>query len=129
MHLEAILYFEESLSCIFRNLTDSTNLIWRSDVKEVKVIDDTHFIEYSNQDYPTFFTIVKKTKNKKYELEFVNNDLEGMICYQIQKKDDKSSLSVSLDVTFMNAKSTFLAKRKFKRRWKTHIEDLYRVGK
>lgn len=50
---------------------------WRSDVSRIDVIDDTHFVEYSKNDFPTYFEITKKEKFKEYRLNIKNANIQG----------------------------------------------------
>lgn len=41
-------------------ITDNSNYAWRSDLSKIETIDDTHFIEYTTNNFPTYFTICKR---------------------------------------------------------------------
>ncbi len=128
MRFEGIVMLEESITRSYANLTDCTNCIWRREIKEIKPIDEKHFIEYSLKDYPTFFTVLKKTKNKTYELEFSNNEMEGNIRYQFSKEEKKTKIEVFLDVQWVSERNHLLAKSRLKKHWKDFLRDLEKVG-
>ncbi len=129
MHLESSIVLEDTVAHIYTKLTDIHNCNWRSDLKVIKGIDDNNFIEYSKKDYPTFYTITKKTKNKTYELDFTNNKAEGHIIYSFKKEEDKTNVTVVADVTFVDAKFKIVAKQKLKNQWKKFIDDLSRINR
>ncbi len=129
MQFENTVLLEEDLSTVYNNLTDPTNIIWRTDLKKVVSMDSKHFMEYNLDNYPTFFTIIKKSKNKQYQLEFVNNEAEGTICYKLQEKENKTEITVSLDVKFTEKKENFWFKNQWKRKWKKFVRNIENVGK
>ncbi len=124
MHLESNIILEDTIANIYKKITDIHNTSWRSDLKVVKGIDDNNFIEYSKKDYPTFYTVLKNVKNKTYELEFTNNKVEGHIMYILKKEDNKTNLSITVDLTLVDAKIKMLAKQKLKKQWSKFVSDL-----
>ena len=124
MHLESNIILEDTIANIYKKITDIHNTSWRSDLKVVKGIDDNNFIEYSKKDYPTFYTVLKNVKNKTYELEFTNNKVEGHILYILKKEDNKTNLSITVDLTLVDAKIKMLAKQKLKKQWSKFVSDL-----
>ena len=124
MHLESNIILEDTIANIYKKITDIRNTSWRSDLKVVKGIDDNNFIEYSKKDYPTFYTVLKNVKNKTYELEFTNNKVEGHILYILKKEDNKTNLSITVDLTLVDAKIKMLAKQKLKKQWSKFVSDL-----
>lgn len=50
---------------LWDKITDNNDYSWRSDIKRIEIIDDTHFVEYTKKDYPTYFTILSKEKLKE----------------------------------------------------------------
>ena len=124
MHLESNIILEDTIANIYKKITDIHNTSWRSDLKVVKGIDDNNFIEYSKKDYPTFYTVLKNVKNKTYELEFTNNKVEGHILYILKKEDYKTNLSITVDLTLVDAKIKMLAKQKLKKQWSKFVSDL-----
>ncbi len=127
MHFESTVILDKEISTVYSMLVDSKNNGWRRNVKETKVIDATHYIEYTLKNYPTFFTVIKKSKNKLYCLEIINNKLEGMLTYEFVKKEKQTEISVSFDIQVLNEKSLFF-KRKMKKAWQILLEDLKQLG-
>lgn len=41
-------------------ITINSTYSWRGDLSRIDIIDQTHFIEYDKNNFPTYFTITKK---------------------------------------------------------------------
>ena len=48
-------------------ITDNSNYKWRTDLSKIEIIDENHFIEYTKNNFPTYFTITAKEKLKEYK--------------------------------------------------------------
>ncbi len=58
-------------------ITDNTKYAWRSDLSKIEIVDDKHFIEYTKNNYATYFTITKKEKLKEYKFDMENTNIKG----------------------------------------------------
>lgn len=66
------------LISVWNTITSLENYHWRSDIKEIKVIEPNQvFIEYSNDGYPTKFTITKFEPYHTYEFDIENENMKG----------------------------------------------------
>ena len=57
-------------------ITDNSNYKWRSDLSKIEIIDETHFVEYTKNNLPTYFTITSKIKLKEYKFDLENDNLK-----------------------------------------------------
>ncbi len=62
---------------IWNLITQTVECTWRSDLSKIEKTDETHFIEYTKQGYPTYFTITKKEKPHLYQMELENDNMKG----------------------------------------------------
>lgn len=58
-------------------ITDNSNYKWRTDLSKIEIIDENHFIEYTKNSFPTYFTITAKEKLKEYKFDLENANLKG----------------------------------------------------
>ena len=58
-------------------ITDNNNYSWRSDLSKIEIIDNTHFVEYTKNNFPTYFTITSKIKLEEYKFDIENKNLKG----------------------------------------------------
>lgn len=109
---------------IYEIITNNEFYLWRSDLSEIKIVDDNHFIEYTNKKFPTFFTVVKKTKNKRYEVELNNNNLEGKFIIELFKSGNKTEFLIREELNISDSKKILLGKVYLKKMQKKYINDL-----
>ena len=57
-------------------ITDNANFTWRSDLSKIVIVDEKHFIEYTKNNFPTYFTITSKIKLKEYKFDLENNNFK-----------------------------------------------------
>ena len=58
-------------------ITDNSNYKWRTDLSKIEIIDETHFVEYTTNNFPTYFTITVKEKLREYKFDLENANLKG----------------------------------------------------
>ena len=58
-------------------ITDNSNYKWRTDLSKIEIIDETRFIEYTKNNFPTYFTITAKEKLKEYKFDLENDNIKG----------------------------------------------------
>lgn len=69
--------FSCDIEQIWKIVTDLSDVSWRSDLSSIEVVDETHFIEYSKDHFPTHFTILSKQSLKEYSLYIENANMKG----------------------------------------------------
>ncbi len=114
---------------LWKIITDNRNYGWRSDLSKIEVIDDKHFIEYSKNGYPTYFTITSKKKLMEYTFDLENTNMKGKWRGIFRKLDNGN---VELDFTeemetnkiIMNLLAKFYLKRQQKRYFRDLAKEI-----
>ncbi len=106
-------------------VTDNTNYSWRSDLLRIEIIDDTHFIEYAKNNYPTYFEITKKDKLKEYKFNIENTNLNG-IWTGLFKELENGNIEITFteEIEASNFVMKLLAKPYLKSQQKRYMRDL-----
>lgn len=120
---------KKEFSCDIKKLwniiTDNTKYTWRSDLSKIEIIDDKHFIEYTKNNYPTYFTITSKIALKEYKFDIENSHIKGKWVGIFKKSNNGNIL---LDFTEEIETNNFimktLAKRYLKSQQKRYMNDL-----
>ena len=106
-------------------ITDNTNYFWRSDLSKIEIIDNTHFIEYDKNNFPTYFTIIEKQKLKEYKFELENTNLKGKwIGIFKELSNGNIELDFTEEIQVNNFIMKLLAKPYLKSQQKRYMRDL-----
>ena len=108
-------------------ITDNANFAWRSDLSKIEIIDNTHFVEYTKKNFPTYFTIISKEKLKVYKFELKNENLKGKwtgIFKEIPNGNIELDFTEEIEVNSFIMK--MLAKFYLKSQQKRYMRDLER---
>lgn len=109
-------------------ITDNSNYKWRSDLSKIEIIDDTHFVEYTKNNFPTYFTITSKEKLKEYKFDLENTNLKGKwigIFKELPNGNIELDFTEEIEVNSFIMK--LLAKSYLKSQQKRYMRDLERA--
>ncbi len=56
-------------------VTSVENYTWRSDLSKLEVLDETWFVEYTKNGYPTFFTVTCSEPFMCWEFDMENSNM------------------------------------------------------
>ena len=109
---------------VWDTVTNLNNFSWRSDLKDVKIIDEHNFIEISKNGIETYFRITERIKYRSWIFEIDNKNIKGFWLGKFYSKGDKTILDftenvVSKKVIFKPFISFYL-----KRQQKIYFRDL-----
>ncbi|MEG0592446.1 MAG: SRPBCC family protein [Coprobacillus sp.] len=117
--------FEGSLENVWDLISNLNHQLWRSHIKEIKIIDETHFIEYDKDGYETNFTITKKIDKEIYEFDIENKNINGHWIGRLKEVDNQHVCVEFTEMINVNNKiMNLMAKSYLKKQQKLYIEDL-----
>ena len=106
-------------------ITDNSDYRWRSDLSKIEVVDNEHFIEYTKNGFPTYFTITAKEKLKEYKFDLENSNLKGKWIGIFNELSDGSvELNFTEEIEVKNFILRLMAKVYLKGQQKRYINDL-----
>ena len=108
-------------------ITDNSNYKWRSDLSKIEIIDETHFVEYTINNFPTYFTITTKEKLKEYKFDLENANLKGKwigIFKELTNGNIELDFTEEIEVNSLIMK--LLAKSYLKSQQKRYMKNLER---
>src|SRR5699024_11926120 len=109
-------------------ITDNSNYEWRSDLSKIEIIDDTHFVEYTKNNFPTYFTITSKEKLKEYKFDLENTNLKGKwIGIFKELPNGNIELDFTEEIEVNNFIMKIFAKSYLKSKQKRYMRDLERA--
>lgn len=109
---------------VWQVVTDLAHTSWRSDLAEVDVLDETHFVERTRSGYATNFTIVACEPPRRWAFEMENENMSGTWEGRFEASEGGTRLQCTETV---NAKRWWM--RPFvpgylKRQQKRYLDDL-----
>lgn len=117
--------FNCDIQKLWNIITDNIKYKWRSDLSKIEIIDDTHFIEYAKNNYPTHFTITSKVNLKEYKFDIENSNIKGKWIGILKKLDNGNILlDFTEEIETNNFIMKLLAKPYLKRGQKRYMRDL-----
>ena len=106
-------------------ITDNTNYSWRSDLSKIEIIDNTHFVEYTKNNFSTYFTITSKVKLKEYKFDLENANLKGKwIGIFTELPNGNIELDFTEEIEVNRFMMKLLAKSYLKKQKKRYMRDL-----
>ena len=108
-------------------IIDNSNYKWRTDLSKIEIIDNTHFIEYTANNFPTYFTITAKEKLKEYKFDLENANLKGKwigIFKELTNGNIELDFTEEIEVNSLIMK--LLAKSYLKSQQKRYMKNLER---
>lgn len=120
--------FESSLDNVWDYMTNLNNQLWRTNIKDVQIIDDFHFIEFDNDGYETHFTITNKVKNDIYEFDIQNQNIKGHWIGRLRQIDNHYVHIEFTEIIHVHNKiMNLFAKNYLKKQQQQYIADLKNV--
>lgn len=106
-------------------ITDNSNYKWRTDLLKIEIKDETHFIEYTTNNFHTYFTITAKEKLKEYKFDLENTNLKGKwIGIFKELPNGNIELDFTEEIEVKNFIMKLLAKPYLKSQQKKYMKDL-----
>ncbi|MGD9157421.1 MAG: SRPBCC family protein [Desulfobacteraceae bacterium] len=86
---------------VWDTITDNENWQWRSDLQNLRILNDNEFIEYSKGDMEIHFTITKKQTYKVYEFTMDSKHFSGEWRGDFEKlPDGKTKITFTESLVF-----------------------------
>lgn len=120
--MEKVLNFE--INQVYNAVSDFANYHWRSDLKNVKKIDELHFVEISKNGFETTFVITKKIKNEILEFEFFNKNMKGHWVGKFEKINNTTKVVFTEQVEVSHFLLNLFALKYLKKQQKLFMKDL-----
>lgn len=102
----------------------SDNASWRSNLREIKRIDETHFIEVGRDGYETRFTVTAAEPNSLYEFDIENDNITGHWTGKFSVQNGKTAIEFTEDVTPKRAIMKPFVKGYLKKQQAAYLRDL-----
>ncbi|QCD51944.1 polyketide cyclase [Campylobacter sp. RM16192] len=112
---------------VWQVVTSFKECVWRSDLKETKILDETHFVEISKNSRQTNFKITLCKPYERLELEIENESIKGSWIGNFKEENSQTILNFTENI---KPKNIFLAPILYfylKKQQNLYISDLKRA--
>lgn len=83
---------------VWNKVTDLNDFIWRSDLKNIRIIDANKFIEISKDGIETYFKVTECIKNQCWSFEIENENIKGTWVGKFYSYGDKTTLDFTENI-------------------------------
>ena len=74
---QGTVFFPFPVERVWGTVTDRTRTAWRSDLAQVDILDETHFVERTKSGYATHFTVTAWEPLRRWAFTMENDNLSG----------------------------------------------------
>lgn len=86
------------IEIVWDTVTNLNDYSWRSDLKDVRIIDEYNFIEITKDGIETYFKITECIKYQSWIFEIENKNIKGTWVGKFYVEDDKTILDFTENV-------------------------------
>lgn len=119
--------FLADIQKVWDTVTSLQCYTWRSDIKKIEVLNDTQFVEYTNDGYATTFTITVNEPCKRWEFDMENSNMSGHWIGLFSVEDGVTKIDFSEEVTVKKLFMKPFVKGYLKKQQQRYIADLKRA--
>ena len=98
----AVANIKVTLNCpiekVWDKVTDLRDFGWRSDIKDIKIIDDKNFVEITKDGIETNFKVIECTKHQCWSFEIENANIKGTWIGKFYSNGDKTTLDFTENI-------------------------------
>lgn len=87
-----------SIEKVWNKVTDLNDFVWRSDLKNIRIIDTNNFIEISKEGIETSFKVTECIKYRSWAFEIENENIEGTWTGKFYSHGDKTTLAFTENI-------------------------------
>ena len=102
----------------------SDNAAWRSDLREIKRLDEKHFVEIDKKGFETRFTVTMSEPYSLYEFDIENDNITGHWTGKFSVQNNMTVVDFTEDITPKKAIMKPFVKSYLKKQQEAYLRDL-----
>ncbi len=83
---------------VWNKVTDLNDFFWRSDLQNIKIIDEKNFLEITKDGIETHFKVTEFVKYQCWSFEIENENIKGTWIGKFYSQEDKTTLDFTESV-------------------------------
>ena len=121
-----IVHFPCPVERVWQTVTGLTHTAWRSDLKRVEVLNETHFVEHTKSGYATHFTVTACEPLRRWAFAMENGNMSGAWEGIFETEGDGARLTCTETVNAKHWWMRLFVPGYLKRQQKRYLDDLGR---
>lgn len=118
--------FESPLNLVWSVVTNNNDISWRSDLRDLVIIDEYNFIEINRKGYEVHFLITQRIEPTYYEFEIKSKNSSGTWKGYFSDESGVTTIKFVENIDAPKAIMRLLLKPYLKKHQRTYIRDLKR---
>lgn len=118
---------DKDIMSVWKIVVSLENYAWRSDLKEIEILDEKRFIEHTKDGYQTVFTISTFELMKRYEFDMDNENMHGHWVGLFSEENGKTIIDFTEDVIPKKLLLKPFIGLYLKRQQATYVKDLRKI--
>lgn len=119
--------FTSKVEDVWKVVTSLDNYQWRSDLSKIEIMNENQFVEYTNDGYPTTFTVTVSEPCMRWEFDMENDNMKGHWTGIFMEKDGLTEIDFTEDVTAKKLILKPFVKVFLKKQQALYVSDLKKV--
>ena len=116
--------FQSDIQKVWAVVTSLENYSWRSDLDRIEILNETQFIEYTKDGYPTTFTITNAEPYRRWEFDMENGNMKGHWIGIFMETGSGTEIDFTEEVIAKKAMMKPFVKLYLKKQQELYISDL-----
>ena len=112
------------IEVVWDTVTNLNDFSWRSDLKDVRIIDENNFIEITKNGVETYFRITECIKYQSWIFEIENKNIKGTWVGKFYAEGDKTILDFTENIVSKKSILKPFISLYLKRQQKIYFRDL-----
>ena len=111
----------------WKTVTSMDDFAWRGDLKNIQVLNDKQFVEYTKDGFATNFTTTFYEENKRWEFDMENENMKGHWVGVFSYENGETTIEFLEDVFAKKVWMKPLVGIYLKKQQSAYVEDLKRA--
>lgn len=119
--------FDSNVHTVWALVTSLEAYAWRSDLREIQILNETQFVEYTKEGYATTFTITLVEPYKRWEFDMENGNMKGHWSGVFTPKGEQTEIDFTEEVTVKKIMMKPFVKAYLKKQQALYVSDLQKA--
>lgn len=112
---------------VWNRVTDLHDFVWRSDLSNIRIVDEHTFVEITKDGIETNFEVIECIENQSWEFKIENENIKGMWTGKFYAHGEKTTLDFTENIVAKKFIFKPFVGAYLRRQQKLYFKDLKKV--